>query len=362
MGDTKDMLNKFNWCYFSDCNINDEFFDSLKSDYEEFTEGFDRKAKENTKAFVYKENSAIKAFVYLKREDDETLGLTDRTLPEEPRIKIGTLKISDSSQGMRLGEGAIGVSLWYWQKSNYNQIYITVFEKHDKLISMLLQFGFECIGQNKRGENIYLKDKRKLSFENGYTSFPYINPNIKRCGYIPINDTYHDTLFPYSELYGTNQETEEIAAANGITKVFLAASFSKLDYKTNEPVLIYRKYTGEGIAKYKSVVSSFCTVHKQIIVRKNNCSLISKDEFLNIVGNKTVFSVEELDEWYKKKNLAVIVLIYNGYFGKGKNINYATLKENGLFESYPYVNKLSKSQFEQVLKLGGKNVQNIIID
>lgn len=356
------MLNKFNWCYFSDCDINDEFFDSLKSDYEEFPEWFGRKSEENTKAFVYKEDNSIKAFVYLKREDNETLELTDRILPQEPRIKIGTLKISDNSQGMRLGEGAIGVSLWYWQKSNYNQIYITVFEKHSKLISMLIQFGFDCVGQNKRGENIYIKDKRNLSFEDCYKSFPYISSDIERCGYIPINDTYHDTLFPYSELYGTNQETEEIAAANGITKIFLAAPASDLNYKPNEPVLIYRKHTGDGVAKYKSVVSSFCTVNKQIIIKRNNKCFITREEFFKLVGNKTVFSLEELNEWYDKKNLVMIILVYNGYFGKGKNINYATLKENGLFENYPYVNKLTKSQFEKVLEMGGKNVQNIIID
>ena len=356
------MLNKFNWIYFSDCSVDDEFFDSLKSDYEEFPIWFNRKSAEGAKAFVYKEKDAIKAFIYLKREYSEAIELTDRALPPEPRIKIGTLKISDNSQGMRLGEGAIGVSLWYWQRSEYNQIYITVFEKHQKLIGMLCQFGFNCIGKNTRGENVYIKDKRTLSFKDCYTSFPYISSNIKRCGYIPINDTYHDTLFPYSELYGTNQETEEIAAANGITKIFLAAPFNDLDYEENEPVLIYRKHTGEGIAKYKSVVSSFCTVYKQIPIKKAGHCLISKDEFLNIVGNKTVFSSDELNGWYNKKNLVVIVLVYNGYFGKGKNINYATLKENGLFETYPYENKLSKSQFEQVLKMGGKNVQNIIID
>lgn len=58
----------------------------------------------------------------------------------------------------------------------------------------------------------------------------------------------------------------------------------------------------------------------------------------------------------------MIVLVYNGYFGKGKNINYATLKENNLFETYPYTNKLTKQQFEKILEMGGKNVRNIIIN
>jgi hypothetical protein len=56
------------------------------------------------------------------------------------------------------------------------------------------------------------------------------------------------------------------------------------------------------------------------------------------------------------------VLEYNGYFGKGKNVNHATLKSNGFFNDYPYINKLTMSQFIKVLEMGGKNVQNIIIN
>lgn len=96
---------------------------------------------------------------------------------------------------------------------------------------------------------------------------------------------------------------EEIAAANGITKIFLASPASELDYKPNEPVLIYRKHTGKGIAKYKSVVSSFCTVKNQVVIKRNNQCLKTKDEFFKLVGNKTVFSTEELDNWYCKKTL-----------------------------------------------------------
>lgn len=46
----------------------------------------------------------------------------------------------------------------------------------------------------------------------------------------------------------------------------------------------------------------------------------------------------------------IIVLEYNGYFGKGKNVNHATLKSNGFFNDYPYINKLTMSQFIKVLE------------
>lgn len=355
------MLNKFVWCKFSDCDLSDTFFDSLKNDYEEFPIWFGKKVSEDTKAFIYKDDKGVKAFLYLKEESEE-INLLDRILPKENRLKIGTLKLSDDVQGQRLGEGAIGVALWYWQKMNVNQVYLTVFEKHVKLINMIELYGFIWVGNNKRGERLYLKDKRSLCYDSPYTSFPFINPCFDRCGYIPINEDYHDTLFPYSELYNTRQETEENAAANGMTKVFIATPNSRLDYEQGEPILIYRKHTGIGQATYKSVITSFCTITRQTNIKINDLEIVPFDEFIKIVGNKTVYNEIQLKNIYNKRNVVVLEMLYNGYFGKGKNITHKTLKENGWFEGYPYLNKLSKDQFKSILEMGGKNVQNIIIN
>lgn len=355
------MLSKFKSCKFSNCNLDDSFFDSLKNDYAEFPIWFQKKINQDESAFVFEDNNKIKAFVYLKEEDEEIL-LVNSKLPIERRLKIGTLKLADDIQGQRLGEGAIGVALWQWQRINVNQVYITVFERHIKLISMLEQFGFKYVGNNLRGEKVYIKDKRALSYETPYISFPYIINKIDRCGYIPINDEFHDTLFPYSELYNTIQETDEIAAANGMTKVFIATPSSRLEYKPGEPVLIYRIHTGDGRPAYKSVITSYCSVIKQTIIKQMGKERFDYNEFIKIIGNKSVYNEIELKNIYNKSNVVVLELLYNGYFGKGKNINYKTLKQNGWFEGYPYTNKLSKEQFKCILEMGGKNVQDIIID
>lgn len=355
------MLKKFNWCKFGQCNLEDTFFDSLKEDYHEFPQWFQKKIVSGENAFVFKDGDKIKSFVYLKEEDEE-IPLVAYKLPKEKRLKIGTLKLSDDIQGQRLGEGAIGISLWHWQNLKVDQVYITVFNKHLKLINILEQFGFEYIGNNMRGERVYLKDKRKLKYDTPYMSFPFINSAINRCGYIPINDEFHDTLFPYSELSNTKQETEEIAAANGITKVFIATPSSILNYGQGEPVLIYRIHTGVGQATYKSVITSFCSIIKQINIKINCEEFYNYSDFLKIVGNKTVYSEIELKSIYNKRNVVVLVMLYNGYFGKGRNITHRALKENGYFNGYPYTNKLTKEQFKFILEMGGKNVQDIIVD
>ena len=145
------MAEKFEYLYFNDVDLNDSFFDSLKDDYGEFSNWFCKKIENEEKAFVLKDDSGIAAFLYLKDENEEIV-LTNSILPKMNRIKIGTLKLSERIQKQRLGEGAIGISLWNWQKSNAEEIYVTIFEKHNDLISLFEKFGFVCKGYNRRGE------------------------------------------------------------------------------------------------------------------------------------------------------------------------------------------------------------------
>lgn len=355
------MSNKFQWTFFADCDINDVFFDSLKRDYAEFETWFAKKAQMGQKLCIYREKNELLAMLYLKDETEELL-LRDEKLECCRRLKIGTLKISDYAKHQRLGEGAIGLSLWYWQRMGLDEVYITVFKKHAFLIKLLCKFGFAKRGTNERGEEVYIKSKSKLDYTDPYTAFPYIMPDFKYCGYLPIKDGYHDTLFPYSELANTNQETEEIAAANGVTKSFIASPYKKVKYYSGEPVFVYRIHTGTGKKKYKSVVTSICTIVRQIVVKENGICRLSYKEFIATVGNKSYYSSPQLTELYDREHLVILEMVYNGGFGKGHNVTYNDLNENGLFEEYPYHIQLTSYQFKKILELGGINVRHFIIN
>jgi hypothetical protein len=357
------MGGKFKWTKFKECDLNDTFFDSLKMDYPEFSEWFKKKSDSGESAFVYKDEKGICAFLYLK-EEEEPIELVNKFLPCKKRIKIGTLKLDDRIHRQRLGEGAIGVALWRWQESESEEIYLTVFCKHKVLIDLTQKFGFVFIGRNKRGEDVYLKSKKSLDYDDPFKAFPFISPSFEKAGYIPIYDYYHDTLFPYSELYNNKQEVEEKAAANGITKVFIGFPNSTLHHKVGEPVIIYRIDTNAMKNKqYRSVANSFCTLTNLTIIKANNIAKVDLNEFIKLTGNKTVYSVEELKNFfYEKKNIVLIEMLYNGFFGKGKNVTFKELKDNGLFNDYPYNVKLSKEQFIFIIEMGGKNVSNIIIN
>lgn len=67
------------------------------------------------------------------------------------------MKIAERFRGQRLGEGAIGLVLWKWQKSGTDEIYVTAFDKQDLLISQLEKFGFNKVGFNLNGEGVYVK-------------------------------------------------------------------------------------------------------------------------------------------------------------------------------------------------------------
>lgn len=366
------MAGKFYLKKFAEIDINDVFFDSLKKDYPGtasstgFMEWFKKKSDAGATALIFEDTDGIGAFVVLKEEKEE-IELQDRVLPEQWRIKISTLRIAERYRGQRIGEGAIGLILWKWQKSKCDEIYVTVFEKHTDLISQLEHFGFRKIGVNLNGEIVYIKDKRAIDFSDPYKAFPFIKSDFDEAGYVIIEDHYHDTMFAYSELANNKllQDNLGCSVTNGISKIYVGRAVDP-KYKVGEPVLIYRRYTqGEG-KRYRSCVTSFCVVTDVIQAKRNNRYLMTFEEVLQRIGNKSVFDRAELERQYKSNSTVTIVeMLYYGYFGAGNNVNMDWLDKNGCWggaNTYPTDYRLSPQQFKKVLTEGKVDVQNVIID
>lgn len=147
------MAGKFSYKKFSDLNVDDPFFDSLKADYPGsvhstgFVDWFSKKSQNDTnRALVFNDEIGLGAFVYLK-EENESVKLLEGELPARPRKKIGTFVLAERYRGQRLGEGALGIALWIWQREKIQEIYVTVFEKHTQLIELLRKFGFEKLAR-----------------------------------------------------------------------------------------------------------------------------------------------------------------------------------------------------------------------
>lgn len=368
------MAGKFSLKKFSDINLEDEFFDSLKNDYPGtasstgFIDWFKKKSFNGSIALVFEDEMGIGAFVALKSENEE-IKTREGTLPAEDRMKVSTLKISERHRGERYGEGAIGLMLWKWQASSFNQIYVTVFDKQKTLIAQLERFGFKKIGYNLNGEGIYIKDKRKLDFSNPYLSFPFIKSGFDYAGYLIIEDSYHDTMFAYSELANNRSDLQNKignSVSNGLSKIYVGKAPVQ-NHKVGEPILIYRKDTTGGYGtKYRSCITSYAVVTDVIQAKSNGHYHMSFDDLIKRIGNKSVFNKEELQRQYNEYySVSIVELLYYGYFGAGHNVNVNWLKNNGCWvtkEKYPTEVHLSEIQFKNILMEGNVNVSNVIVN
>lgn len=167
------MTGKFERKLFSEINLDDPFFDSLKADYPGtptstgFIMWFTKKAADGKKALVFEDDQGIGAFINLKPNEAEEIKLADgKILPKVNRLKISTIKIDERYRNRRIGEGALGLTLWEWQKLGTDEIYVTVFDKHSSLILLLEKYGFVHVGNNLNGERVYIKNRNKLDFKD----------------------------------------------------------------------------------------------------------------------------------------------------------------------------------------------------
>ena len=152
---------------------------------------------------------------------------------------------------------------------------------------------------------------------------------------------------------------------NGISKIYVGQEWTK-KYYAGEPVLVYRKYTKGNGKRFRSCVTSFCVVNDIIQVKVNGNCLVSFEELIDIIKNKSIFNETELRRQYSdNNNMMVIELVYYGYFGAGNNINMDWLDKNGFWvkpNQYPTDIKLTEEQFKMILREGKVNVPNVIID
>lgn len=144
---------------FKNINLNDPFFDSLKQDYPEFNGWFIK--KNEAEAFVsFNDQGLVDGFLYLKVEDEPLENMTP-SFPKKIRVKCGTFKID--SRGTKLGERFVRKIFDYALSQNIDEIYVTIFDKHQGLINLLTRYGFRlCSRKNELTENgnegVYFKD------------------------------------------------------------------------------------------------------------------------------------------------------------------------------------------------------------
>ena len=192
---------------FSSISLADPFFDSLKKDYKGFEDWFKGKANKDDSAFVlYDKNNNLQGFLYLKDESDEIDETIVPPMKKKKRLKVGTFKID--AHNTRLGERFIKKIMDKGIYEGYEEAYVTVFPKQDKLILLLKTYGFKEYG-TKGDEQVLVKDFTTCEGDL-LKDYPLIQTKGKRKFLLSIYPKFHTPLFSDSILKNEVRNFEDL--------------------------------------------------------------------------------------------------------------------------------------------------------
>lgn len=347
---------------FSDIDLNDSFFDSLRASYPEFDEWYNKKAASGATAYCYYVDDVLKDFLYLKVEEEELSDLTP-VLPAKKRLKVGTFKVDNEDRHTTRGERFMKKIMDKAVAEDVDEIYVTMFPTEDlqKLIAMFEKFGFSHIADKNhadgRNEYVLVKDMR-TQVQNLMLDYPFVHKADSDKYVLSINPEYHTKLFPDSILK-TEQKydlIQDVSETNSIYKIYICWMRDVKALKPGDKLVIYRTSDNKGPAAYRSVCTSVCTVCEV----KNFKDFADEDAFVKYTNRYSVFSETELRGWYKHKNyFTVIKMVYNIAFTK-KVINKVMKEQVGLHPNYWGFFKLTDAQFDKLLELGAIDERYIV--
>lgn len=341
-------------------DLTDNFFDNLREDYgnNKFNDWFKKKSSEGEEAYVYiNENGSLGAFLMLK-EENEYINSKPNVISAKKRLKISTLKVSN--YGNKIGELFLNLSFNYALKNNFDEIYLTHFLKeNDRLIYLIEKYGFikspNYIEHNhtKEKEFIYLKQLKpsKLLVDNALNYdeirnvyFPsFYDGNKNKKFLIPIKPVWHDRLFPELRRQSYLQEFtgEFIVEGNTIQKAYLSHSNSRL-MNQGDVIIFYQSENDQRV----TTIGTIDKIHYNI----SDSEIVAK-----LVGKRTVYSLDEINNMISSKPLTVILFKY--HFPLPNQIKFKELKDKQIIISAPQsISELKQYKYLELKKQAKINI------
>ncbi len=343
--------------FFRDIPLADPFFSSLKEDYQEFADWFQRKSSET--AYVQYTDSQLTGFMYLKLEEGPVNDVVP-PMPAGKRIKIGTLKVE--AHGTKLGERMIKKAMDNAVVQQADELYVTIFPKHQSLITLLEEFGFGAAGQKKTDngtEGVLAKslDRGKIT-GNMRQDYPLMDTRKAKFYLLAIRPEWHSKLFPDSLLKTESYNLlEDVSHTNSISKTYICSMSGVDALHTGDLLVIYRMKDDQGPAEYRSVATSICVVEEM----RPRSAFASFSQYVSFTEPYSVFNQTDLLKWWKaRNNLFVIKMLYNGAFTH-RVIRQTLADEVGLDrKAYWGFMPLTREQFLNIASRGGIDERLIV--
>lgn len=140
---------------FAEINVTSNIFNSLKEDYPNFNEWFQKKQVD--KLFTVTIDHELSAVLYLKLEYNEQDNKINPKMNENKKLKIGIFKVQ--REGMGIGQEFMRIVLTKAKENHVDEIYLTVHDKcdsHKKFIFFIEKYGFNLYG-HKGQEKVFVK-------------------------------------------------------------------------------------------------------------------------------------------------------------------------------------------------------------
>jgi len=192
----------------------------------------------------------------------------------------------------------------YRQANGYDFAYVTAFERHDGLLRLFEDFGFSrWVGRSARGEIVLVKGFRASTADRLATTPldfhvrfgpPALNPDPTQTFIVPIQPEFHRLLFPDAESQlslGFRLDEIDRPFGNSLRKAYLCHA----QLRTLAPgatVVFYRSHDLKALT---------CVGVVERSSREHDVNEIAR-----IVGKRTVYSYQQIEELAEKPVLTIL--------------------------------------------------------
>jgi len=330
-----DTLPAVNKVYAHELDESDPIFDSLRKDYDEFNEWFDKCKREQRIAWVIrKENGNLAAICMIKKETKKDFkadfGKEGENIVNEV-LKISTFKVSEETRGKKYGELLLESAFEHVKENNFGSIYLTIFPDKKGLIWLLEQFGFEEEAEKSNGELVMAKkcsytDEEKRSY-NSWKFHKKFGPKAIKFDrskkfIVPIKPKWHRDLFPdvdkairFQKSFGFDEG--KYPFGNAIRKAYLCKSnIRKLN--RGDIIYFYLSHTEKAITT--------------IGVIEDLQVSDSPEKIYEFVHERTVYSKEDIEK--RAREGEVLAILFRKCCKLDDPISYDVLLEEDVVEGH----------------------------